>query len=113
MKKRVKSPQSPRADVKEKAYSREASHRFGGMAELADARDLGSGGLPVQVQVLLPAPKKQFVLLHGLFFYIEQHKCECKFTFERKLANKKPKICSFSKLDFGFYSPTIMFTQRY
>ena len=46
-------------------------------------------------------------------FYIEQHKCECKFTFERKLANKKPKICSFSKLDFGFYSPTIMFTQRY
>ena len=26
------------------------------MAELADAPDLGSGGLPVQVQVLLPAP---------------------------------------------------------
>ena len=27
-----------------------------GMAELADAPDLGSGGFPVQVQVLLPAP---------------------------------------------------------
>ena len=26
------------------------------MAELADAPDLGSGGNPVQVQVLLPAP---------------------------------------------------------
>ena len=26
------------------------------MAELADAPDLGSGGYPVQVQVLLPAP---------------------------------------------------------
>ena len=28
------------------------------MAELADAPDLGSGGYPVQVQVLSPAPKK-------------------------------------------------------
>ena len=28
-----------------------------GVAELADAPDLGSGGNPVQVQVLSPAPK--------------------------------------------------------
>ena len=28
------------------------------MAELADAPDLGSGGTPVQVQVLSPAPNK-------------------------------------------------------
>ena len=28
------------------------------MAELADAPDLGSGGTPVQVQVLLPAPNQ-------------------------------------------------------
>ena len=28
------------------------------MAELADAPDLGSGGITVQVQVLLPAPNK-------------------------------------------------------
>ena len=27
-----------------------------GVAELADAPDLGSGGIPVQVQVLSPAP---------------------------------------------------------
>ena len=30
------------------------------MAELADAPDLGSGGTPVQVQVLSPAPKDPF-----------------------------------------------------
>ena len=30
---------------------------FAGMAELADAPDLGSGVYDVQVQVLLPAPK--------------------------------------------------------
>ena len=29
---------------------------FAGMAELADAMDLGSIGLPVQVRPLLPAP---------------------------------------------------------
>ncbi len=31
-------------------------YRFAGMAELADAPDLGSGVFDVQVQVLLPAP---------------------------------------------------------
>ena len=62
---------------------------------------------------LVPGDKKTVRAFARAVFYIEQHKCECKFTFERKLANKKPKICSFSKLDFGFYSPTIMFTQRY
>ena len=31
---------------------------FAGVAELADAPDLGSGGLSMQVQVLSPAPKK-------------------------------------------------------
>ena len=31
---------------------------FAGVAELADALDLGSSGLPVQVQLLSPAPKK-------------------------------------------------------
>ena len=30
-----------------------------GVAELADALDLGSSGLPVQVQVLSPAPREQ------------------------------------------------------
>ena len=35
---------------------------YAGMAELADALDLGSSGIPVQVQVLLPAPNK-----HGNF----------------------------------------------
>ena len=29
---------------------------YAGMVELADTPDLGSGGLSVQVQVLLPAP---------------------------------------------------------
>ena len=33
---------------------------YAGMAELADAPDLGSGGNPVQVQVLLPAPNLIF-----------------------------------------------------
>ena len=30
--------------------------KYAGVAELADAPDLGSGGTPVQVQVLSPAP---------------------------------------------------------
>ena len=30
--------------------------RYAGMAELADAPDLGSGGFSVQVRFLLPAP---------------------------------------------------------
>ena len=39
-----------------------------GMAELADAPDLGSGVLDVQVQVLLPAPAKNAVeSLHSVF----------------------------------------------
>ena len=40
-----------------------------GMVELADTLDLGSNGIAVQVQVLLPAPQKgQFVLRRiGLF----------------------------------------------
>ena len=32
--------------------------KYAGVAELADALDLGSSGNPVQVQVLSPAPKK-------------------------------------------------------
>ena len=37
------------------------------MAELADAPDLGSGGTPVQVQVLLSAPEKSIDYV-GAFF---------------------------------------------
>ena len=46
------------------------------MAELADAPDLGSGGLPVQVQVLLPAPSLNSLNLFtvgkmfGLFLFL-------------------------------------------
>ena len=32
------------------------SYKYAGVAELADAPDLGSGGTPVQVQVLSPVP---------------------------------------------------------
>ena len=49
------------------------------MAELADAPDLGSGGTPVQVQVLLSAPKQynpnQIFPVgdgFGLFVYFEK-----------------------------------------
>ena len=42
-----------------------------GMAELADAPDLGSGVLDVQVQVLLPAPTKNAVeSLHSVFLLL-------------------------------------------
>ena len=41
--------------------------KYAGVAELADAPDLGSGGTPVQVQVLSPAPKKVLVTRQGLF----------------------------------------------
>ena len=37
------------------------------MAELADAPDVGSGGLPVQFRPLLPAPEKVLVERQGLF----------------------------------------------
>ncbi len=50
------------------------------MAELADALDLGSSGLPVQVQVLLSAPNpynpNQFFPVgngFGLFIYFERY----------------------------------------
>ena len=33
--------------------------KYAGVAELADAPDLGSGGTPVQVQVLSPAPNNK------------------------------------------------------
>ncbi len=33
--------------------------KYAGVAELADAPDLGSGGTPVQVQVLSPAPNNR------------------------------------------------------
>ena len=42
------------------------------MAELADALDLGSSGLPVQVQVLLSAPKKSRALRALDFFEIRE-----------------------------------------
>ena len=41
---------------------------FAGMAELADAPDLGSGVYDVQVQVLLPAPKG-LVQMDGTFLF--------------------------------------------
>ena len=36
-------------------------NKYAGVAELADAPDLGSGGTPVQVQVLSPAPNKDTI----------------------------------------------------
>ena len=46
-------------------------HCIAGMAELADAPDLGSGVFDVQVQVLLPAPLKRVrtQLASGLFSF--------------------------------------------
>ena len=41
---------------------------YAGVAELADAPDLGSGGTPVQVQVLSPAPMKSLDF-SGLFCF--------------------------------------------
>ena len=42
---------------------------YAGVAELADVPDLGSGGTPVQVQVLSPAPKKSFHRFGERIFY--------------------------------------------
>ena len=43
-----------------------------GMAELADALDLGSSGTPVQVQVLLPVPKKSWHIVSTLFYSFDR-----------------------------------------
>ena len=47
---------------------------YAGVAELADALDLGSSGYPVQVQVLSPAPEKIHAwglnLIHGFFVFV-------------------------------------------
>ena len=53
-------------------------NKYAGVAELADAPDLGSGGTPVQVQVLSPAPNViplliQFVSIVVSLFYCENH----------------------------------------
>ena len=47
----------------------ESGQQYADMAELADAPDLGSGGNPVQVQVLLSAAWNRAVLqkLHDFF----------------------------------------------
>ncbi len=47
-----------------------------GVAELADAPDLGSGGTPVQVQVLSPAPKKQISIWVSAFYYVYKLKVD-------------------------------------
>ena len=47
-------------------------HQHAGVAELADALDLGSSVNDVGVQVLFPAPKEVFALLFlyiNLYFY--------------------------------------------
>ena len=55
--------------------------RYAGVAELADALDLGSSGTPVQVQVLSPAPKKSyhfdttFFIHYGVMVYHHRTKC--------------------------------------
>ncbi len=43
---------------------------FAGMAELADAPDLGSGVSDVQVQVLLPAPNLRLAFRDRRFFFL-------------------------------------------
>ena len=53
--------------------------KYADMAELADAPDLGSGGTPVQVQVLLSAPSFNSLNLFtvgkmfGLFCFMSEH----------------------------------------
>ena len=42
---------------------------YAGVAELADAPDLGSGGNPVQVQVLSPAPNRKALIFEGFFVW--------------------------------------------
>ena len=50
--------------------------KYAGVAELADAPDLGSGGNPVQVQVLSPAPKKELRFIsEALFIQYEVLMC--------------------------------------
>ena len=40
-----------------------------GVVELADTPDLGSGGYPVQVQVLSPAPCRTLILVIGVCIF--------------------------------------------
>lgn len=42
---------------------------FAGVAELADAPDLGSGGIPMQVQVLSPAPNGANLNRCSVYFF--------------------------------------------
>ncbi len=54
--------------------------KYAGVAELADAPDLGSGGTPVQVQVLSPVPslKALYIKALGIFY------CQRKNTHNKK-----------------------------
>ena len=62
--------------------------KYAGVAELADAPDLGSGGTPVQVQVLSPAPKKQSILAVLCFFGLVMWR----------------RICSRDSSNFSFFT---------
>ena len=76
-----------------------ASWNFAGVAELADALDLGSSGLPVQVQVLSPAPR------HGESFWVA-----VTFIFYKKSWLRYTDCRSFSEK--GHTAPLLLAYKR-
>ena len=79
------------------------------MAELADALDSGSSGSnAVQVQVLLPAPKRNdnfrqkivvsfCTLLFSLFVLLSSLKENCRFQIRDKREERKEKVALLRK----------------
>ena len=77
-----------------------------GVAELADALDLGSSGTPVQVQVLSPAPKKSYHLgscPKGQF-------CKNTVYLERGMPYSCFCLSAFGTLDFSHHFNKFLFT---
>jgi hypothetical protein len=78
--------------------------QYAGVAELADALDLGSSGNPVQVQVLSPVPYRVFITDLSI-------RVSTRFLFVSKLAFfvckeqvSMPALLFYAGTAFGIYS---------
>ena len=77
---------------------------YAGVAELADAPDLGSGGIPVQVQVLSPAPRRcgRHIVRSDFFAKVTSHSF-CRSSFPNRTRCRWASIRFFILIGVSFF----------